>query len=254
MPLARARIDEILADVGHRPWPLPSRPWLMTQFWDKLLFAHWPIAPEVLRKHVPEPLELDLRDGTGWLGVVPFWIPDESLRGRIKLPLAGSFVEINVRTYVTYKGMPGVYFLSLDASNHVAVLAARFLYQLPYFFSKMSWEQDDDGWVTYLADRRHGGAPLAEFIGRYRPQGPLLAYDPASIERWLAERYALYTVDDGHVFQGNIHHPLWDLHLAEAEIKVNTMASCWGIELPDVPPLLHYSERQETVIWPLRAL
>jgi uncharacterized protein YqjF (DUF2071 family) len=251
MPIARSRLDEIMAATAHRPWPLPTTPWLMTQAWDKLAFMHWPVSPEVMRAHVPEPLELDLRDGSAWIGLVPFWIPDESLRGRIKLPLAGSFVEMNVRTYVSWKGMPGVYFLSLDASNHVAVLAARFLYMLNYFYAKMDWEQDDDGWIRYRTTRRHSGAPIAEFKARYRPLGGLLSYDPNAIERWLSERYALYTVDDGHVFRGNIHHPIWDLYPAEVDISLNTMASCWGIDLPDAPPLLHYSEHQDTVIWPL---
>lgn len=251
MPLSRQSIDAILEDVDHRPWPLPQYPWLMTQAWDNLLFAHWPLPPEVLRPHVPRPLELDLRDGVAWLGITPFWIPDESIRGRIKVPLAGSFQELNVRTYVTYKDRPGVLFLSLDASNHVAVLAARFLYMLPYYYSKVSLEWDDEGWVHYRCTRRHSGAPLAEFRGRYRPTGPELAYETGSLERWLVERYALYTVDEGRVLRGNIHHRAWTIRPAEADIGVNSMASCWGIELPDTPPLLHYSEHIDTIIWPL---
>ena len=130
MPLSRSTIEAILSTVDHRPWPLPTPPWLMTQTWEGLLFAHWPLPASTLRPLVPEPLELDTRDGLCWIGVVPFWIADESLRGRVKVPFAGSFIELNVRTYVTWKGRPGVYFISLDASNYVAVLAARFLYAL----------------------------------------------------------------------------------------------------------------------------
>ena len=32
--------EEILAVHEHRPWPLPRRPWLMRQQWNRLLFAH----------------------------------------------------------------------------------------------------------------------------------------------------------------------------------------------------------------------
>jgi uncharacterized protein len=30
----------LLDDLAHRPWPLPDRPWIMTQTWQDLLFAH----------------------------------------------------------------------------------------------------------------------------------------------------------------------------------------------------------------------
>ena len=32
----------ILKNVTHRPWPLPTGPWVMAQSWHDLLFAHWP--------------------------------------------------------------------------------------------------------------------------------------------------------------------------------------------------------------------
>lgn len=249
--MSRVEIQAIFDAVDHRPWPMSTRPWLMTQVWQNLLFMHWRVEAETLRRLVPAPLELDLFEGGAYLGVVPFWIPDESLRGRIKVPLAGSFIELNVRTYVTWRGQSGVYFISLDASNHVAVLAARFLYTLPYFHAKMSFDRDDDNWIHYRSTRRHGGAPLAEFKGRYRPSGPALPLVPGSLEHWLTERYALFTVDDGHVFRGDIHHPPWRLHPAEAVVELNTMASCWDVTLPDTAPHLHYSEHQATVIWPL---
>ena len=43
----------ILRTVDHRPWPVPQGPWIMTQTWNDLLFAHWPLPPEVLRQRVP---------------------------------------------------------------------------------------------------------------------------------------------------------------------------------------------------------
>jgi hypothetical protein len=61
-----------LAETAHRPWPLPARPWLMGQTWYSLLFAHWAVRPEALRPLIPQPLELDLREGQAWLGVTPF--------------------------------------------------------------------------------------------------------------------------------------------------------------------------------------
>lgn len=45
--------------VEHRPWHLPKGPWVMTQSWEKLLFAHWPIEPHLIQSKIPAPLELD---------------------------------------------------------------------------------------------------------------------------------------------------------------------------------------------------
>jgi uncharacterized protein YqjF (DUF2071 family) len=62
----------MLKEVAHRPWPTPDAPWVMTQTRHDLLFAHWPVSAGVLREKVPPQFELDLFDGSGWLGVVPF--------------------------------------------------------------------------------------------------------------------------------------------------------------------------------------
>ena len=40
---------QILARHQHRPWPLPRRPWVMRQEWNRLLFAHWSLDPAQLR-------------------------------------------------------------------------------------------------------------------------------------------------------------------------------------------------------------
>ena len=89
-----------LRDTDHRPWPLPARPWLMGQTWYDLLFAHWALAPELIRPLIPTPLELDERDGRAWLGVTPFRVAGLRGRGMAPLPWLSRFPELNVRTYV----------------------------------------------------------------------------------------------------------------------------------------------------------
>src|SRR5947207_7616312 len=117
-------LAEIIHQTVHRPWPLPKGPWIMTQTWDNLLFAHWPISPDAMRQVVPPALELDTYDGKAWLGIVPFEITDFRPRSFPGIPGLSTFPEINVRTYVTLGGKPGVYFFSLDAANLPAVIGA----------------------------------------------------------------------------------------------------------------------------------
>lgn len=130
----------IVLETGHRPWPLPDGPWLMTQTWSDLLFAHWPLPPAALRDRIPAPFELDLFDGRAWIGVIPFMMTNVALRGLPAAAGPSSFPELNLRTYVTAGGRPGVFFFSLDAGQAVAVLTARAWLRLPYHRAAMSLE------------------------------------------------------------------------------------------------------------------
>ena len=59
---------------------MPVAPWLMTQTWNDLLFAHWPVDKQLLRERVPASFELDLFDGHAWIAVVPFHMTNVSPR------------------------------------------------------------------------------------------------------------------------------------------------------------------------------
>jgi hypothetical protein len=220
----------------------------MAQRWTELLFAHWPLPAEVLRAVVPPQLPVDTHDGAAWIGVVPFYL--SQLRARRLPPLPGlrAFPELNVRTYVTLGGKPGVYFFSLDAGNPAAVAAARMLH-LNYYYGWMTVRRGEDR-VGYLSQRVFPGTPAARFRGVYRPIGPSAPPAAGTLAYWLTERYCLYTVDRrGRVGRLEIHHPPWRLQDAEAEIALNTMTAPIGIVLPERRPLLHFSRRQDMVGW-----
>jgi uncharacterized protein YqjF (DUF2071 family) len=238
-----------LNDLDQRPWPPPASPWVMTQTWYNLLFAHWPVPAAAMQALVPPQLELDTYDGQAWIGVVPFGMTRVYPRGTFSLPWLSHFLEMNVRTYVTFGGKPGVLFFSLDAANSAAVMLARRLYRLPYYHSRMRMKERD-GWINYTSYRMHPGAAPAEFDGRYRPVGPVSASQPGSLDAWLTERYCLYTLGRrGEVCRAEIHHPRWPLQPAEAEINTNSMALAAGLRLPDVSPVLHFARSLRTWEW-----
>jgi uncharacterized protein YqjF (DUF2071 family) len=239
--------SEGLQNVDHRPWPVPAAPWVMTQTWSDVLFAHWPIERAAITPFVPSAFELDVFDGHAWLGVVPFLMSNVGPRGAPALPGVSRFPELNVRTYVTVDDKPGVYFFSLDASSWLAVRTARLLLRLPYYTAAMAVSRTG-GAVAYQS--RRTSPPSAAFAAEYRPVGPVFHARPGSIEHFLAERYCLYARNHrGHPYRLDIHHARWPLQLAEAEISLNGMASAAGIALPDTPPLLHYAKRQDTIAW-----
>src|SRR6266566_2241106 len=145
----------------HRPWPLPSGPWVMAQTWHDLLFAHWPVETGALRRLVPLELSLDTFEGRCWVGIAPFHMSHIHAHGLPPLPGLSRFPELNVRTYVTLNGKPGVYFFSLDAANRAAVWAARRFYCLPYFHARMSVVARES-WMTYEARRYDQQWPLQD--------------------------------------------------------------------------------------------
>jgi uncharacterized protein YqjF (DUF2071 family) len=220
----------------------------MAQTWHDLLFVHWPIETQALRPLVPQPLPLDKFQGRCWIGVVPFWMSNIHARGLPPLPGLSRFPELNVRTYVTLGGKPGVYFFSLDAANLAAVWAARTFYRLPYFHARMSSDISND-WIAYNSERRDA---QAEFRGRYRPANAVQLSLPGTLEHWLTERYCFYTVAGTEVFRAEIHHQPWPLQNAEVEIETNTVAAAAGIPTLAGDPLLHFSRKLEVIVWPLR--
>jgi uncharacterized protein YqjF (DUF2071 family) len=240
--------DGILNETAHRPWPMPSQPWVMTQTWHDLLFAHWPVGETALRAIVPAAFELDLFEGQAWVGVVPFRMSNVAPRFVPALPRISAFPELNVRTYVRVGDRPGVYFFSLDAANALAVATARRLLNLPYFNAEMTVATGADG-VHYESCRSAG--PAAEFSAVYHGLGDRAAPQRSTLEYFLTERYCLYAVNHrGVPYRLQIHHPPWPLESGAAQIARNTMAAAGGIALPSAPPLLHFSARQDMVCWP----
>ena len=154
---------------------------------------------------------------------------------------------------MTVERRPGIYSLSLDAGSRLAVAAARRLYRLPYFAAAMRVLTDGE-WIDYASRRVDRAGPPATLSVRYRPRGQPRPPEPGSLEHFLTERYCLYTLDDQRrVLRGDIHHPPWPLQPAEAELRENSMARPFGIDLAG-EPLLHFSRRQDVVIWPLAAV
>lgn len=243
---------DVMDQVDHRPYAMPRSPWVMTQTWHDLLFLHWPVDARMLQALLPAGLELDLHDGQAYISMTPFHMTNVAPRGIPALPGISSMPELNVRTYVVAKDIPGIYFFSLDAGNPLAVGAARTMFYLPYYSARMRVDTRD-GWIHYRSRRIGRVGRSAEFRGRYRGVGAARPPARGTLEYFLTERYCLYTFDQSfHMYRVEIHHGPWPLALAEAEIEVNTMADANDIRLPSVSPLAHFAKRQDTVVWPLQ--
>lgn len=222
----------------------------MYQTWAKLLFMHWPVSEEALRPLIPDPLTIDTFDDTAWIGITPFTMWGVRPRGVPALPLVSTSHEINVRTYVHHEGVPGVWFLSLDASNPLAMLGARLGFGLPYFQALMTLDEQD-GRIRFTSRRLHPGGEPASFDTTWHRGEERPPAQPGSRAFLLIERYCLYAMRAGRLFRTRIFHDPWPLCRAELDGYQSTMLESHGLTVPSGEPLLHAQAAPLTVgIWP----
>nr|WP_243645222.1 DUF2071 domain-containing protein [Natrarchaeobius chitinivorans] len=230
-------------------------PHVASMTWRHGLFAHWPVDPEAIRSHLPRELTLETRDGHAWVSVLPFVLANVGLRWSPSI-LKTALPELNVRTYVRYRGEPGLFFFSVDIG---APLLARVIGQttrLPVYHARMrvgadgrqvgfssSRTDDESGWDTHVGARGESGArPPARFDATYRPAGDVFTPRPGTLAYWLTERRRFYAPENGGVLTGEIAHNPWPLQPAEATITENTMFEANGLPSPDGEPVCHYCE------------
>ncbi|HVW25034.1 MAG TPA: DUF2071 domain-containing protein [Polyangiaceae bacterium] len=220
--------------------------------WHDLLFLHYRADADRLASTIPRGLELDTFDGAAFVSVVPFRMTNVGPRGLNFLPRVSAFPELNVRTYVTAGGRPGVWFYSLDAASALAVEAARAFFHLPYLRASMKCDRDDAGWVHYESERVDARGRAARFRARYRALGSPRRAAPRSLEEFLTDRYCLYAADRaGRVHRGHIHHVPWPLRDAQLEVDVDTMTEAAGLFVGREAPVLHFVDRLDVIAWTL---
>lgn len=228
-------------------------PWMLAMRWQDLLFAHWRVDPDRLRPFIPAGLELDLRDGAAWLGVVPFRMSGVRPRPCPPVPGVSAFPELNLRTYVRCGPWSGVWFFSLDAASRLAVRLARWSFHLPYFDAAMSCQVLGSGAVRYRSRRVHRGVVPAEFECDYEPEGQVFRSVPGTLEHWLTERYCLFSADArGRVYRGDIDHEPWPLQRARARFQTCRMTGLVRIPLEGEPENLLFARSVDVRAWLLR--
>jgi uncharacterized protein YqjF (DUF2071 family) len=231
------------------------------QKWRDLLFVHWPLPAETLRAIIPPPLELDLFDGTAYVGLVAFTMMGVRPVGLPPVWGLSSFHETNVRTYVHLTNRdPGVWFFSLDAANSMAVRLARSLFHLPYHHARMFLEcefadrADAARTLVYAGVRRWPGPLPASYAIRAAPTGSPQPARSGTLEHFLVERYFLYTLCRGRLYRCRVRHDPYPLQPAELLSADQTLLAAAGLGQPTASPLVHFASGVDVEVFPLRAI
>lgn len=231
-------IKEILSSVRHRPWEMPIENWKFYQEWNNVIFLHWPVNYEELRKLVHPDLELDLFDGMPWLSLVAFDM--EKIRPK-NLPACNAisnFHEINIRTYVKYKGKSGVHFLSIEAANQWSSNIAKWMSELPYRHSIMSRDTNSFNSVNL---KLHESFKIKYTVGEKLNVKEKLDF-------WLTERYALFQNTDFLINEFEIHHIEWPINKIVLDILEINYPRFEKL-IHDLPINIHYSQGVQVIAW-----
>jgi len=240
--------EEILSQVNHRPWSVRTDRWVWRQSWCDLLFMHWPVKVDLLRPLVPEQLKIQEFDGTSYLGIVPFRMEGVMRRPFPDLPWFSTFPELNVRLYVEHRGRPGVFFLSLDATNPFVVWAGRTIFHLPYYRASMKITEENG--VYHYFSLRKDLKNRSTLMMKYQPTSQVYFAKKGTLDHFLTERYCLYTVSPkGELTRVDVHHPPWPLQSATAEIDHNSLLANTKLVVPGTKGLLHFAKRVDVVTW-----
>lgn len=210
--------------------------------WTDGMFAHWPVDPERLRPHVPAPLELDVRHGEAWLSVLPFVLARAGLRfspnaTRVTVP------EVNLRTYVRFDGMPGLYFFSIDLDNMWLPPVVRGMTGIACHRAEMDVRRDGDR-IRIRSVRRRDHGPPARMEATYGPDGDSFRASPGSLDHWLAERRRLFEPAGRTVLYADIGHDPWTLRPADASVEAASLFAAADLPVPDGDPRVRYCADQ----------
>ena len=231
-------------DARHRPQGRP----IMHQNWGKLLFIHWPIDQEVLRPRIPPALKLDTFENSAWIAITPFTMWDVRLLPPFvpAVPGLDSMHELNVRTYVEHQGTAGVWFFSLDINSHLAAIAARTLYYLPYYTAAIRHHQTQTQ-IDY--DLKRHSSSQAQFSASWIIGDSLPISEPGSLEYFLTERYCLFAEHKGNLYRARIYHQPWPLRQATLRRFDSDILQADNLYQPQGDPIVHYSEEVNVDIW-----
>lgn len=231
--------EDLLKRTKHRPWPLPSGPWVFYQEWHNTIFLHWKVDLDEIRKSIPRVIEIDLFNNEAWVSLLAFRI--KNLRPRLlpAFPPVSDFDEVNIRTYVRYNGRQGIYFFSLEASKSVSTLLGRLYSELPYSYSEIKSAEN-----SYSSHNRTYGATMDV---EFRPGKELKP--KTKLDGWLTERYAFFQDNGkGIINELEIHHYEWPLNEVELT-RCNVDYTAYRNLISGQPDLYHHSPGVHVLTW-----
>jgi len=202
---------------------------LLYSEWERSLFVHYEVSPEVLQPFVP--FALDVREGKAYVSLVAFDIR------RLRPAMGGAVTEwlarpianhgfLNVRTYVVRDGEPGIFFLAEWLPNALSVWLGPRAFGLPYRYGKLDYRHEHErgelsGHVEASGCHLRYRAAVDEGAA-YRP------CESGTLTEFLLERYSAFTERRGVYRRFRVWHEPWPQAGAEVSIEDASLIGLTG--------------------------
>ena len=182
--------------------------------WENLIMANYAVDPEVLKRYLPNGVELDCYNNKTYVSLVGFMFKHTSLFN-IPIPFFGTFEEINLRFYVkrvegdTVKR--GVVFINETVPYKSVAWLANKLYKEHYMAiptKNLIDISNSTKRIRYEWKINKSWNHLA--VNAVAEKEKML---PGSIEEFIFEHYYGYTKVNDHLSQEyNVNHPRWQVN------------------------------------------
>lgn len=215
-------------------------PWIAQQEWRHVLFLHWSVPYEELRPYIPTPFELETFDGRAWVSVILFQAKNSRLRGMPSSLSYSPFLQVNVRTYITFNGEPGIYFFSIDANRFFAVNGAKYVLGLPYQQAEIKLTQDKKS-LLFESKRIEKGNSSLGISANYQPSTTVIPNDNNTLSYWLTERYCFWMIKGNKIIKGPLSHAPWKLQAVTVDLNMSELVPFISAPYSKTDPLVHYA-------------
>ena len=148
------------------------------------------------------------------------------------VPGVSTLWELNLRTYVKYQGIPGIYFFCLDTPHRMGNWIANNFFHLPYRFSTIEGRANS-------TDFSFSASGLGYEMGI---EGGITAEairDP--FQKWVTERYHLFLQKGTEAMRGDVIHDPWETLSFRLRRFEGNFAHSLGVPLDHTPNSIYYA-------------
>lgn len=232
-------IKKILNRTENRQYPLPELKWKYYQEWHQTVFFHWELPVYFLEEYIPQGLILDTYINMAWVSLAAFQVKNMRHRNLPSLPYLSNFEEINIRTYVTRNGIPGIYLFSIETNKFIEVFLTRIVIGLPYEKATIRRHRNqlysENKKQKHLLDIKTGKSKILK--------------NKTELDVWLTERHSLYEICANKICRFDIHHQEW--RLRDMEITINDIGYKAGkYTINTYPDKIHYATKTQVLLCP----
>jgi len=191
---------------------------MLSQRWEHILFLHYSYDKESIQKHLPKGLVCDTYGDQAYLSIVPFSMNNIKFGALPTLPFT-SLWELNLRTYVKHNGESGIYFFTLDSTHRLGNWIARKFFHLPYRHTSIQ--------AHVTKDKYSVKSPKFSVEAQIQSS----ASSSSDLDKWLTERYCLYTESPKGILKGQVSHKPWSLNPASITSYENSFSDSLGFPM-----------------------